>query len=367
MKRYNTTPLNDGFTMPFEGLAHDGTIILLPYRNDTWRENAIPALKCFYELVKIISKYEMVYLGVSSKINKDNIKEFYQLDNVTILDLEYDDSWARDNTIIYVKKDNEIRAVDFRFNAWGGSFDGLYSDYKDDDKLGKELINIFKNDYYELDDFILEGGSIHTDGEGTLITTKACLLSKGRNNLSISEIEKYLKQYLGMKKIIWLDNGIVDDETNEHIDNMACFLAPGVILLADTQDKSDLQYEYSKKAYEMLINETDALGRPLKVIKVNVPTNLKMTEAQASGILISDDAKKRLSGARLAASYVNFYQSDRFVIVPKFNVLEDEEAYKLLKEFYADKDVYQLESLEILLGGGNIHCVTMQIPKKECL
>lgn len=365
MKKLNSTPLADGFTMPFEGDSHEGTIILLPYRDDTWRDKAKPALDCFYELVNIISKYETVYLGVDENVL--NIDYFKNMNNVRILNVSYNDSWARDNTLIYVKKDNEIRAVDFRFNAWGGSVDGLYQDYLKDDNLGKELINYFDDTYYELDSFILEGGSIHTDGLGTLITTKACLLSKGRNyNLSLNEIEQYLKKYLGIKKIIWLDNGIVEDETNEHVDNMACFLKPGVILLATCKDKTDLQYYNSMKAYNTLINETDANGNKLKVVLVNVPTNLKMSEEEAKTLAIHDDAKKRLAGARLAASYVNFYQSNKFVIVPQFGCDEDDEAYELLKDFYKEKDVYKLNSREILLGGGNIHCVTMQIPTKGC-
>lgn len=362
MKKLNSNPLLDGYVMPAEWNSHEGTIVLLPYRLDTWRDNATPALDCFYELVKIISKYEKVYLGVDKRVK--NYDKFVGLNNVYILDVSYNDSWARDNTLIYVKKGDDIRAVDFRFNAWGGMVDGLYNDYFDDDNLGKQLIKYFDNDYYELESFILEGGSIHTDGMGTLITTKACLLSKGRNNVSIDVIEKYLKEYLGIKKIIWLDNGIVEDETNEHVDNMACFLDKGIVLLATCEDKNDLQYQYSMNAYNKLINECDALGNKLKVIMVNVPTNLVMTTEEASTLVINDDAKKRLAGNRLAASYVNFYQSDKFVIVPKFGCKEDEEAYLLLKEFYKDKDVYQLDSREILLGGGNIHCVTMQIPKK---
>lgn len=363
MKKLSSTPLSDGFMMPAEWEKHDGTIILLPYRLDTWRRNAIPALDCFYKLINIISKYEKVYLGVDKRVL--NYEKFTNLNNVEVINVSYNDSWARDNTLIYVKKDKIIRAVDFRFNAWGGAVDGLYQDYSDDDNLGKELIRYFNDDYYELESFILEGGSIHTDGLGTLLTTKACLLSKGRNNLSIEEIELHLKEYLGIKKIIWLDNGIVEDETNEHVDNMACFLDKGVVLLATCEDKNDLQYQYSINAYNILKNETDALGNKLEVILVNVPTNLFMSKEEAFDLLICDDAKKRLAGNRLAASYVNFYQSDKFVIVPKFGCKEDEEAYLLLKSFYKDKDVYQLESREILLGGGNIHCVTMQIPKKE--
>ena len=349
--------------MPFEGLPHRGTIILLPYRCDTWRCDALYALDVFYNLVSIISKYEMVYLVCDPSIDDKKIERF-KMKNVLILRLEYNDAWARDNTLIYVKNNNKNVAIDFRFNAWGGSVDGLYSDYRADDALGKKLAKALNDECVSLDNFILEGGSIHTDGEGTFLTTEACLLSKGRNNLSKEEIEAVLSKYLGAKKVLWLKHGIHNDETNEHVDNMACFLKPGVVLVADCDDESDIQYKYSKDAIRYLENECDAKGRKLKVIKIPTPINLKMTRDEAEG-LDKTDAIERCEGDRLAGSYVNFYQSDRFVIVPKYGNLLDDIAFNILKEFYQNKDVYQLESREILLAGGNIHCVTMQIPKED--
>ena len=349
--------------MPFEGLPHKGTIILLPYRRDTWRCDAKYALDVFYKLVSIISKYETVYLICDPKISDDKIERF-KMNNVEILRLEYNDAWARDNTLIYVKNNNKNIAIDFRFNAWGGSVDGLYPDYKDDDALGKKIAKALNDECISLDKFILEGGSIHTDGEKTFITTEACLLSKGRNNLSKEKIEEVLKKYLGAEKILWLKHGIYNDETNEHVDNMACFLAPGVVLVSDCCDENDIQYKYSKEAINYLENECDAKGRKLKVIKIPTPINLKMTHEESQGLEITD-AIERNEGNRLAGSYVNFYQSDKFVIVPKYNVEVDDIAFNIIKNFYKDKDCYQLESREILLAGGNIHCVTMQIPKED--
>ena len=349
--------------MPFEGNPHKGTIVLLPYRADTWRDNASYALNTFFDLVSIIAKYERVYLVCDKNIDEKTIKRF-SVDNVEIIKLDYNDSWARDNTLIYVQDENgQNIAVDFRFNAWGGLVDGLYRNWEDDDKLGMNLINYFNDSYVHVDDFILEGGSIHTDGEGTFITTEACLLSPGRNQMSKHEIEQRLKAYLGAKKIIWLPHGIYNDETNEHVDNMACFLAKGVVALAVTKDCNDKQYEYSMLAKNILENETDAEGNRLKIIEIETPIDLVSTKEEANGLELSDGIL-RLEGNRLAGSYINFYMSDKFVIVPKFNHPLDDNAYKLLKDFYKEKDVYQLESREILLGGGNIHCVTMQIPKE---
>ena len=362
-----TTPRADGFMMPFEGDKHSGTIILLPYRKDTWRNNAKPALECFKKIITSIAKYEPVYVGIDPSIYKRVIDDYQGLKNVYPIKIKYNDSWARDNCPIFVKNNNQLRMVDFRFNAWGGEVDGLYSNYKDDDLLTKRLSKQFGVERYYLDDFILEGGSIHVDGEGTCLVTKACLLSKGRNpNLNQLEIEETLKVYLNVSKVIWLENGIFEDETNEHVDNMACFIKPGVIALAWTQDKDDPQYKYSTAAYKLLLNSVDAQGRKFKIVKIKLPKPLYMTKAEAKGIKLGRyDAKARPEGSRLAASYINFYQGEKFVILPAFGTPEDKLAKNQLQKLYPKKDIIQINTREVLLGGGNIHCITMQIPFNE--
>ena len=362
-----TTPRGDDFAMPFEGDKHSGTIILLPYRKDTWRNNARPALDCFKKIITSIAKYEPVYVGIDPSIYKKVISEYENIKNVYPLKIKYNDAWARDNCPIFVTNKNQIRMVDFRFNAWGGEYDGLYSNYKDDDLLSKRLAKQFGVERYYLDDFILEGGSIHVDGEGTCMVTKACLLSKGRNpNLNQLEIEETLKVYLNVSKVIWLENGIFEDETNEHVDNMACFIKPGVVALAWPQDKDDPQYKYSMNAYKVLSNSEDAKGRKLKIIKIKLPKPLYMTKNEAKGIKLGRyDAKARPEGSRLAASYINFYQGDKFVVLPAFGTPEDKLAKNQLQKLYPEKDIIQINTREVLLGGGNIHCITMQIPFNE--
>jgi len=361
------TPRADDFSMPFEGDKHSGTIMLLPYRKDTWRKNAEPALKNYKEVILAIAKYEPVYVGISPKIYSRVINEYTGIKNVYPIKIKYNDAWARDNSPIFVTNKNRMRIVDFRFNAWGGDVDGLYSNYHDDDLLTRNFAKVFKVERYYLDDFILEGGSIHVDGEKTCLVTKACLLSKGRNPLlSQLEIEETLKIYLGVSKVIWLNHGIYEDETNEHIDNMACFIKPGVVALAWTNDKNDPQYAYSQEAYKTLKNATDANGRHFEIIKIKLPKPLYMTDKEAKSIKVGRyDAKPREGGSRLAASYINFYQGEKFVILPSFGVPEDKLAKKQLQNLYPNKEIIQIDSREILLGGGNIHCITMQIPYNE--
>ena len=359
-----TTPRGDDFSMPFEGDKHSGTIILLPFRKDTWRKNAEPALENYKEVIFAIAKYEPVYVCIAPKLWNRVIANYENKENIYPIKVAYNDSWARDNCPIFVTNGDRMRIVDFRFNAWGGEYDGLYSNYKNDDQLTKNLAKIFGQEVYRLEDFVLEGGSIHVDGEGTCMVTKACLLSPGRNpNLSQLEIEETLKIYLGVNKVIWLENGIYQDETNEHVDNIACFIRPGVVALAWTNDKNDPQYKFSSEAYKVLKNEKDAKGRELEIIKIRVPKPMYMSKNDAKGIKEGTyAAKARLEGDRLAASYINFYQGEKFVILPGFGVPEDKLAKEQLQKLYPEKDIIQLNTKEILLGGGNVHCITMQIP-----
>jgi agmatine deiminase len=254
------SPKNDGYTFPFDGLAHEGTIILFPYREYTWEDGGLKAFPEFKSIIETISMHEHVYVIKSPKVKYDT--SCLNMKNVSIHELDYDDSWARDNTLIFLKKDNKFKAVDFGFNAWGGKVDGLYSNWEDDKKLGSNLSKLLNIECYLDKDFILEGGSIHPNGNKTLLTTEVCLLSKGRNSkLSKEEIENHLKEMLGMDKVLWIPDGIYNDETNEHIENMACFLDENTILLATSKDTNDIQYKWSMEAKRILENETTASGK----------------------------------------------------------------------------------------------------------
>ena len=155
------------------------------------------------------------------------------------------------------------------------------------------------------------------------------------------------------------------DETNEHVDNMVAFVKPGVVVMAWTDNQDDPQYEYCKETYEALVNATDARGKHLEIHKAMLPNPpLYMSEEESKGIEKSKfEAKPRMGDDRLSASYVNYYQGKNFIILPAFGVKEDEEALELFKKLYPKKKIHQINTREILLGGGNIHCITMQIPE----
>jgi agmatine deiminase len=215
---------------------------------------------------------------------------------------------------------------------------------------------------YKNKGFVLEGGSVHVDGEGTLITTEECLLSIGRNfQLSKKEIEDVLKVNLNVQKIVWLPYGIVDDETNGHVDNMCCFVRPGEVLLAWTDDTKNPQYDRSKRAYNVLSTSRDAKGRSFIIHKIHIPRDMHITQEESDGIV--QGHTPRVAGDRLAASYVNFIMPNGAIIYPTFgDDTYDELARKKFEEIFPERRVIGFYSRELLLGGGNIHCLTQQQP-----
>lgn len=363
MKTLDSTPKQDGFRMPGEFEPHKGVYILWPQRPDNWRNGGKPAQKAFVDVATAISQFEHVTVGV----NDDQYSNARNMlpDNVEVIELSNNDSWIRDSGATFVKNDKgDLRAVDWSFNAWGGLVDGLYFPWDKDDKVAQKMAELERVDRYRLNDFVLEGGSIHVDGEGTLITTEECLLSKGRNpQLSKEQIETVLKEYLNLDKIIWLHKGIYLDETNGHVDNICNFVEPGHVALAWTDDKNDPQYEISKENLEILENATDAKGRKLKVTKLYLPKPITITKEESLGVDAVDGTLPRTEGERLAASYVNYYTANGGIIFPTFNDPNDDKAKKTLQDLYPDRNVVGVSAREILLGGGNIHCITQQIPK----
>ena len=217
-------------------------------------------------------------------------------------------------------------------------------------------------------DFVLEGGSIHSDGEGTILTTESCLLSGGRNpHMTKEEITDKLCSYLGAEKVIWIPHGIYNDETNEHIDNIAAFIAPAEMILAWCDDPDDPQYAMSRADFDVLSRETDAKGRPLHITKLPVPHKpVCVTDAECAAYAFAEGEDTREPNERLAASYVNFYFTNHSVLVPQFggeNAVSDALAVQMLQEWCPDRKIVPIPAKELILGGGNIHCLTQQIPK----
>ncbi len=363
MKRLESTPKKDGFRMPGEFEPHEGTWILWPERPDNWRLGAKPAQEAFVQVAEAISQFEPVTVAVSKRQYDNAVNSLP--DCVRVVEIANDDAWVRDcGPTFVVNGSGEVRGVDWEFNAWGGLVDGLYFPWDQDDRVAHKICEIERKASYRSNGFVLEGGSIHVDGEGTLYTTEECLLSEGRNaHMTKDEIEATLKEYLNLEKVIWLKKGIFNDETNGHVDNILCVVKPGTVMLAWTDDESDPQYEISAENLRILESSTDAKGRAIEVIKMRLPKPVLITEEESVGVDAIEGTLPRLAGDRLAASYVNFYIANGGIVFPLFGDPNDEKARETLEAAFPGRKVVGVPAREILLGGGNIHCITQQQPK----
>jgi agmatine deiminase len=357
----NSTPRKDGLRMPGEFEPHQGTWMLWPERPDNWRLGAKPAQKVFTDVASAIASFEPLTVGVS-QAQFDNARCMLP-GNIRVVEISNNDSWIRDTGPTFVSNGKEIRAVDWTFNAWGGLLGGLYSPWDLDEQVAHKVAEIERVDRYKAP-MVLEGGSIHVDGEGTLLTTRECLLNQNRNpNKSQQEIEELLSEYLNVSKFIWLDRGIFNDETNGHVDNICCFIRPGVVALAWTNDKTYPQYEISLQNYEILQSVTDAKGRKLEIHKIHIPDPILITKEESKGVEAVEGTLPRQEGDRMAASYINFFFTNGGAVVPTFYDRHDEIALKQFQALIPDRKVVSVYAREILLGGGNIHCITQQLPK----
>ncbi len=349
--------------MPGEFEAHSRCWMLWPERKDNWRQNAVPAKIAFALVAKAIARFEPVMMGVSKK-EYDNAAELLSsVSSVTLVEMEADDAWMRDVGPSFVKnRQGEVRGIDWGFNAWGGLNGGLYFPWDKDEKIARTVMETGRINGYKAP-MILEGGAIHTDGEGTLLTTEQCLLNPNRNpSLSKENIESILKNYLSVDTIIWLGQGVYMDETGGHVDNLCCFIKPGEVLLHWTDDPTDPQYEISKDALKRLSSARDARGRLLTIHKLHQPGPLFMSEEESKSIEKNSHGMIRKKGRRLAASYVNLYIANTGIVMPLFNDPHDDEAVAIVQSVFPDRKIIPVETREILLGGGNIHCITQQEP-----
>jgi len=361
-KTIQSTPRIDGFRMPGEFEAHAGCWMLWPERPDNWRLGAKPAQQAFVDVATAINQFEPVTMSVS----RDQFVNARHMlpDHVRVVEMSYNDSWMRDCGPTFVINDQgDVRLVDWDFNAWGGLDGGLYFPWDQDDLVPCKVAEIERVDRYKAP-IVMEGGSIHVDGQGTLMTTEECLLNPNRNpELSKGEIEEALREYLNVDTFIWLERGVYLDETSGHVDNLCCFIRPGVVALTWTDDRSDPQYEISKEAYERLSKATDARGRKLEIHKIQQPAPIFITEEESKGVDAVEGTLPREAGDRMAGSYINFYTADGGIVMPTFDDPQDEVALEALQGLFPGRKVVGVRAREILLGGGNIHCITQQQPK----
>ena len=375
-----STPKADGYRMPGEFEPQTRIWMAWPHRTDTWAWGAKPAQKQYADVARAIAAFEPVTMCVN-QVDYANAKAVFEDDeNVTVVEMTTDDAWVRDTGATWVVNDEgDKRAVHWHFNAYGGFENGLYFPWDKDEQIALKMAEMSGCRRYRPESFILEGGSIHVDGEGTVITTDMCLLDPGRN-ASVTDYEPWseelraycdeqLKKYLGVEKVIWVKDGIDPEETNGHIDDVAQIVAPGKVLCIWSDDPDYPFYNECHAAYETLSNAVDAKGRKLEVTKLCMPVKpLYMDQASCDSIDTEEYAEPRVADEPLIASYMNFLIVNGGVIVPQYGDENDALAVQQIQAAFDEawgEGAYKavgVKTDQVVFGGGNIHCITQQEP-----
>jgi agmatine deiminase len=359
-----STPAADGYRMPGEFEAHSGCWMAWPERPDNWRLGAKPAQQAYAAVAEAINVCEPVTMAVSDA-QFEHCRAVLS-PTIRVVEVSTDDAWMRDvGPSFLLDASGGRRGVDWRFNAWGGLDGGLYFPWDRDERVASKVLEVEGADRYRAP-IVLEGGAIHVDGEGTVLATEECLLNPNRNpELSRAQIEQTLFEHLGAEKMIWLGRGVYNDETDGHVDNLACFARPGLVLLTWSEDEADPQHAISRDALERLQAATDARGRSLEVIRLPSPGPITISEHEAGGVDAVAGSMPRRGGNRLAASYVNFYPATERIVMPLLDERVDDDAARVLRGCFPDREIVGVSAREILLGGGNIHCITQQVPTRQ--
>ena len=356
MRTLTTTPAADGFAMPAEWAPHDGCWLVWPENGYAWREGARPAQRALATLANAIADTGEHVTVTTSEGQYANARS--TLDGrVRVVETTTWLGWARDIAPTFVVDGRgRRRGVDFTFNGYGQR----YPQWTADDRYGGKVLDLTGTDRYRAP-LVAEGGGFHVDGEGTVLVTAETLLDPRRNpGLRRDQVEAVLRDHLGARTVLWLERGLVDDATAGHVDNLACFAAPGVVCLAWTDDTADPQHERSAEALERLRSSTDAAGRRPRVEKLPLPRPSYPTDREVAGLDATPAG--RAPATRLAASYCNHYLANGHVFVPLLDPDRDAEALAVLARLHPDRTVVGLDTRELLLGGGNIHCATQQVP-----
>ncbi len=336
----------DSFRWVAEWQPHAATWIALPHNLDTWpnRFENIPAV--FERLVRTLAEVELVQiLGGPEESTPNAIETFQSTPNITVHPIATNDCWIRDfgPTFLLNQDGSELAAVDWRYNAWGGK----YPPFDDDAANAERIIEIVACQRIQ-SRLICEGGSLETDGEGTLLTTSRCLLSMSRNpDWSRSQVEEELKLRLGVRKVLWVDGGeLAGDDTDSHIDQLVRFVRPGLVLAAVSFSSDDENASKLETQFDKLSSMRDANDRRFDIVRLSTPP------------------PRFIQGQRVPESYCNFYIANEIVIVPVFGFREtDEAAIHTLRELMPDRDVIPLDASDLVWGRGAFHCVTQQQPR----
>jgi agmatine deiminase len=339
--------------MPAEWEPHRGTWLSWPHKEASWPGKFGPVPGIFAQMVRHLADHEEVHINVAGAAMEQDVRRLLtgagaDAGNIFFHHHPTNDAWCRDHGPIFIQRSDGSGGeaiIDWKFNAWGGKYPPYDLDDVIPTRIAEELgIPVFSPG------IVMEGGSIDVNGRGTLLTTEACLLNKNRNpDLSQTDIERYLRDYLGVSKILWLGDGIVGDDTDGHVDDLTRFVDPNTVVTVVEDDPADENYEPLQRNLERLNRMTDQDGRPLRVITLPMPRPLWH------------------DGQRLPASYANFYIANGVVLLPTYDPTRDDEAKATLQELFPTRDVIGIDCTDLVWGLGAFHCVSQQWPALRLL
>ncbi len=332
---------------PAEWAPQDAILLAWPHKGTDWAPMLDETIECFINIIETVSRYQNVVVLVNDEKEKFDPGSFTYPDRIVKLICPTNDTWARDFGPLFIKKGDNYVCPDFKFNGWGLKFAA-----DRDNRIKNHLfdINLFssKVSHNNQQNFVLEGGSIETDGNGTLLTTSACLLSPNRNGqYNKQQIEEKLKMILGVQRILWLNHGfLTGDDTDSHIDTLARFCNPDTISYIKCNDPDDSDYEELQQMEQELHSFRTPEGEPYNLIPLPM----------AEPVFEKD-------GHRLPATYANFLIINNAVLMPFYNSPKDYEAREIIQSIFPLREVIGIDCRALIKQHGSLHCVTMQLPR----
>lgn len=336
------TAASAGYRMPAEWVPHERCWMAWPCRLDFWGSNLAATRRTYADVANTIAAFEPVTM-LARPVDVEEARRACS-SSVTVLAIDIDDSWTRDNGPNFVLNEaGELAASIFHFNAWGGK----HVPWAKDAAVGHRIAEYLGVPTYSAPIF-LEGGGINVDGEGTLLTTEQCVLNENRNpGIDKEEASRVLCEALGVNKVIWLPGDPDDIETDGHVDGIACFLEPGKVLIEICPARGTARHDALQANVEALREQRDASGRNLDIEFIE--------EAY--------EADKR--SEIFSCSYINFYLANGAVIMPAFGIDRDNDAREKIASLFPGRQVAQVNISDVALGGGGIHCITQQQPRSS--
>ena len=343
------TPKQLGYFFPAEWHPHTATWLSWPHKEASWPGKINTIFEPYCKFIKAITEGEKVCINVANDNMKNSAIEHLLQHSINLNKIEFythptNDAWCRDHGPAFIinQKENKKAIIDWNYNAWGNK----YPPYDLDDiiptLIGEKLqLQVFKPN------IIMEGGSVDFNGAGTLITSTACLLNPNRNpQFNQSEIENYLSNYYGVNQILWVDEGIIGDDTDGHIDDTVRFINEDTVLAAVEENLTDDNYFLLQKNLKQLKQMRLLNGKQLNIIELPMPSNPIVWENQ-----------------RLPASYANFYIANAIVAVPTYRDMNDDKALSIIERCFPNKKVIGIDSTDVIWGLGSWHCLSQQEPE----